>query len=164
MYLSNEIEVNKRLLSALAVFLIVLGVVSVYAFNAEKSTSAIRVQPQQPVTKNPEATQQKIPQIPNQPPAPTGANSIQDISIHANAGGNYDKNRITVQSGVPVRLHFTADPNAGCGRQIVIYGLNVNAVSQSGEEKVVEFTPTTPGSYTYSCGMRMWGPGTLVVQ
>ena len=92
----------------------------------------------------------------------TGGNA-QDIYIRALATGVYDNMEITVKKGSPVRLHFTADPQAGCGRQLVIYGLNVQAVSQSGEEDAVVFTPQDAGTYEYSCGMRMWGPGKLIV-
>ena len=86
----------------------------------------------------------------------------QDIYIRALSNGGYDRQEITVNGGVPVRLHFSAEPNAGCGRQLVIYGLGVQAVSRSGEEAVVDFTPEK-GVYEYNCGMRMWRPGKLVV-
>ncbi|MFH0885375.1 MAG: cupredoxin domain-containing protein [Candidatus Micrarchaeota archaeon] len=93
-----------------------------------------------------------------------GGAAAQDIYIKALSNGAYDKQEITVKVGVPVRLHFTADPNAGCGRQLVIYGLNVKALSRNGEENVVEFTPSQEGTYEYNCGRRMWQPGKLVVQ
>lgn len=87
----------------------------------------------------------------------------QEIYIKALSNGAYDRQEITVKKGIPVRLHFTAEPNAGCGRQMVIYGLNVQAISRSGEEAVVDFTPEKEGVYEYNCGMRMWKPGKLVV-
>ncbi len=92
-----------------------------------------------------------------------GGSGAQDIYIRALSSGSYDRQEVTVKAGIPVRLHFTADPDAGCGRQLVIYGLNVKAVSRSGEEDVVDFTPPA-GTYEYNCGMRMWRPGRLVVQ
>ncbi len=91
------------------------------------------------------------------------AGNAQDIYIRALATGAYDKQEITVKKGIPVRLHFTADPNAGCGRQVVLYGLDVRAISKNGEENVVEFTPQEAGTYEYNCGMRMWRPGKLIV-
>lgn len=91
------------------------------------------------------------------------AQDVQDVYIRALANGAYDTQEISVKKGVPVRLHFTAEPNAGCGRMLVIYGLGVEAVSRSGEEQVVEFTPEEEGTYEYNCGMRMWRPGRLVV-
>lgn len=92
----------------------------------------------------------------------SGANA-QDVYIRALSDGKYDNGEIDVRKGSLVRLHFSADPNAGCGRQMVIYGLNIRAASQNGEEDVVEFIPQQEGTYEISCGMRMWGPGKLVV-
>jgi plastocyanin domain-containing protein len=94
---------------------------------------------------------------------PEPGQGVQDIYIRALSNGTYDKQEVTVKKGVPVRLHFTADPNAGCGRQMVIYGLNVKAISMNGEENVVDFTPDTAGTYEYNCGMRMWRPGKFIV-
>lgn len=104
------------------------------------------------------------------PPASAGvvisapASGVQEISIKALSNGHYDKEEIIVNQGVPVRLTFTADKNAGCGSILVIYGLNVQVSSQNGQPKVVEFTPEKTGTYQYSCGMRMWGPGKLIVK
>ncbi|VVB66338.1 Cupredoxin-like domain protein [Candidatus Gugararchaeum adminiculabundum] len=95
--------------------------------------------------------------------ASNGTAGAQDIYIRALANGQYDNMQVTVKKGTPVRLHFTADPSAGCGRYFKIYGLGVDARSNSGEEQVVEFTPTAEGTYDYSCGMRMWGPGKFTV-
>ncbi len=94
-----------------------------------------------------------------------GNGQAQDIYIKALSDGTYDKEEVTVKKGLPVRLHFTADPNAGCGRQMVIYGMNisVSAISQNGEEDIVQFTPQQAGTFEYSCGMRMWGPGKFIV-
>jgi plastocyanin domain-containing protein len=89
---------------------------------------------------------------------------VQDIYIRALSSRSYDPMEITVKKGIPVRLHFTADANAGCGRQIVLYGLNVRSTSVNGQENIVEFIPNTAGTYEYNCGMRMWRPGKLVVQ
>ena len=85
---------------------------------------------------------------------------VHEVYLNINLSG-YDKSQITVRRGVPVRLHFTAH-NAGCGNQLVIYGLGVNAVSR-GEEQIVEFTPEKEGTYEYNCGMRMFPPGKLIV-
>ena len=93
----------------------------------------------------------------------SNSSAVQDIYIKALSDGTYDKSELTVKKGVPVRLHFTADPNAGCGRQMVIYSLNIRATSTNGEESIVEFIPQQEGTYDISCGMRMWGPAKLVV-
>ncbi len=89
--------------------------------------------------------------------------TVQDIHIRALSSYGYDKNEVTVRKGVPVRLHFSAESGAGCGRAFYIYGLGVQAVSRNGEEQVVDFTPAQAGTYEYNCGMKMFRPGRLVV-
>ena len=87
---------------------------------------------------------------------------VQDIYLRALNTGLYDKNQIVVKKGIPVRMHFTADPDAACGRQLVIRDFGVNLLSKNGEEKIAEFIPNKEGTYEYSCAMRMFR-GQLVV-
>ncbi|MFH0714129.1 MAG: cupredoxin domain-containing protein [Candidatus Micrarchaeota archaeon] len=112
------------------------------------------------------ATTSNVVQNPDSGTALTGqqGQGVQDIYIKAKADGTYDKNLITVSSGSLVRLHFSTEPGVGCGQLLVIQGLNVRVNASPGNEQIVEFTPTQKGSYTYTCGMGMWGPGTLIVQ
>ena len=86
-----------------------------------------------------------------------------DVYIKALNSFSYDPQQVTVNKGQPVKIHFTAEPNVGCGRQLVIYGLGLNAVSKNGEEQIIEFTPQKEGTFEYNCGMRMMKPGKLVV-
>ena len=86
---------------------------------------------------------------------------IQEVYLKA-TGYGYDKSEITVKKGIAVRLHFTAE-NAGCGSYLVIYGLNVKALSKNGQEAITEFTPQQEGTYQYSCGMHMFPPGNFIV-
>ncbi len=174
---SYEIQVSRQLVTYLAILVLVLGVFGVYALTLGTGTSVASVSSAPTATQpsNPQAQPSGIPSQPSiptvqptapavQPTAPAGTTSPQDIYIRAKADGTYDKRSITVKSGIPVRLHFTADSNAGCGRQFVLYGLNVKAVSIGGVEQVVEFTPTTAGTYEYNCGMKMWQRGSLIIQ
>src|SRR3989338_3299004 len=84
-----------------------------------------------------------------------------DIYIKALNSFSYDPQQVTVKKGQPVKIHFTAEPNVCCGRQLVVYGMgqNISVVSKNGEEQVVEFTPQKEGTFEYSCGMRMMKPG-----
>ena len=91
----------------------------------------------------------------NQNP-PLVVGGVQDVYVRALDAGRYDKQEITVKAGIPVRMHFSADSNSGCGRQIVLPDFKLNAISSNGEEKILEFTPSTPGSYAYRCGMNMF--------
>lgn len=160
--LTNEIKINKQILFAIVAFIAIFGIVT-YSFLVKGTSPPIKegsigLQPYDSQgSKTSEGSFYDA-------SGTTSSLTIQDIYIRANSDGSYDKSSVTIKSGMLTRLHFTADSNAGCGRQFVIYGLNVQTTSSNGQEQVVEFTPKTPGTYTYSCGMRMWGPGTLVVQ
>ncbi|MEK6982088.1 MAG: cupredoxin domain-containing protein [Candidatus Micrarchaeota archaeon] len=152
--MSDEIKINKTTL-----MLFGLLIVSVFAFymftNSNKGVNPNYDYPIDTST-NPPSTN----------PNPTGAGSsagVQEIYIKALSSGTYDNKQITVKKGVPVRLHFSADPGAGCGRAMVIYGLNVRAISQNGQEQIVDFTPSQAGTFEYNCGMRMFQPGKLTV-
>lgn len=93
-----------------------------------------------------------------------GSQDLQEVYIKALPNGGYDKQEVTVKSGIPVRLHFTTQGNVGCGSMLVLYGLNQKTTSRNGQEGIIEFTPTQKGTYEYSCGMRMWQPGKFIVQ
>ncbi|MFA6530398.1 MAG: cupredoxin domain-containing protein [Candidatus Micrarchaeia archaeon] len=91
------------------------------------------------------------------------AGSIQKISIRALSSGQYDNPEIHVKVGIPVRLTFTADNGAGCGKYMAIDEFGVKLTSRNGEDEVAEFTPQNPGTYYYHCGMWMF-KGKLVVE
>ena len=91
-----------------------------------------------------------------------GNGQIQDVYIKALGTGVYDKPTVTVKKGVPVRLHFSAEQNSGCGRAFYMRNFNVQLVSKNGEEQTAQFTPAKEGTYEYSCGMRMF-VGKMVV-
>jgi hypothetical protein len=165
----DRIPISRNLLLYGGAFLLVLVAIAAYAMLPQSATvndKSIFI----PTGTSGLGTNTQSPAKPSlqlssdQPSTNNQDAGIQDIYIRALSNGNYDKSEITVKKGIPVRLHFTADPNAGCGRQIVLYGLNVKATSKNGQEQVVEFTPLESGTYDYSCGMRMWGPGKLIVQ
>jgi plastocyanin domain-containing protein len=140
--MSEEIKIHKTTLLMFAVFL--AAVVAAVGFFATGSNAGASGKESSIVT-NPAV----------------GSGNAQDVYLKATSSG-YDKRELTVKKGIPVRLHFTA-VNAGCGSLLVIYGLDVKALSKNGQEAVVEFTPTQEGTYQYSCGMRMFPPGNFIV-
>ncbi len=81
--------------------------------------------------------------------------NAQEVSLHASAYG-YDKDTISVKAGQPVKFDFSADPGAGCGRQVIIDNFGVNLVSRNGETVSATFTPASPGEYSFHCGMNMF--------
>jgi sulfite exporter TauE/SafE/copper chaperone CopZ len=71
-----------------------------------------------------------------------------------------------VKAGVKVSLQIDVrDSGAGCGNAIKIPGLYDNAQPlQAGSLITMEFTPTTPGSYSITCGMGMIRFGSITVE
>ncbi|MCX8197046.1 MAG: cupredoxin domain-containing protein [Candidatus Micrarchaeota archaeon] len=80
----------------------------------------------------------------------------QEVSIRALKTGRYDKSIIEVKAGVPIKLSFTADPGAGCGRQLLIDNVGINLISRNGETVVAYFTFPQPGRYNFHCAMNMF--------
>lgn len=68
--------------------------------------------------------------------------------------GRYEP--ITVQAGVPVKWTIAARDGTinGCNNRMFISEYGIEKKFEIGDN-VVEFTPTTPGVYTYSCWMGM---------
>ena len=92
----------------------------------------------------------------------SGNGEVQTVTLRATAYG-YDKDTITVKAGQPVKFDFSADPGAGCGRQVIIDNVGVNLVSRNGETVSATFTPKTAGEYGFHCGMYMFRGKLLAV-
>lgn len=73
---------------------------------------------------------------------------------------NYYPNTITVKANEPVRIYLDQSV-VGCYRSFVIRQLGVSKYLKSPND-YLEFTPTKPGTYGFSCSMGM-GTGTLIV-
>jgi sulfite exporter TauE/SafE len=89
----------------------------------------------------------------------TGAIPVVDgkqvIRMNASASG-YSPNYFKVKAGVPVRWEITDTGTSGCTNAVIARGLFEGPVQLTvGETAVKEFTPTTPGTYKFSCWMGM---------
>jgi plastocyanin domain-containing protein len=90
----------------------------------------------------------------------TQSNGVQEILITVDGG--YRPDRIVVVVGEPVRLSFDRlDPNS-CLDEVLIPDFGISTRLPIGQTTTVEFTPTTVGEYTFTCGMRMFR-GTIEV-
>lgn len=75
--------------------------------------------------------------------------------------GNYYPNAVTVDSGKPVRIYLDKTVG-GCYRSFTVRSFGISQYLKTPND-YVEFTPTKPGTYAFSCSMNM-GRGTLVVK
>jgi len=82
-------------------------------------------------------------------------NGVQVVNVRGLSYG-YSVNSFQVKKGVPVRIMFSAEPTAGCGRQFIMRDFGVNVVAPEGSEVPVEFTPDKEGVFNYRCSMNMF--------
>ncbi|MGG3987018.1 cupredoxin domain-containing protein [Bacillus smithii] len=90
-----------------------------------------------------------------------GNEGFQIATIEVNPTG-YEPQNIEIRAGVPTKINFKTDPNAGCLRQVVSKELNINAILQEGDNYIT-LKNVKPGTYQYTCGMGMYG-GTITVK
>jgi hypothetical protein len=89
----------------------------------------------------------------------------QEIDMRVTAYG-YKPNTIVAKRGVPLRIHATAEPGAGCGRNIVFPNFGVNTIIPEGEAKTISLDLSQGGTYdsfAFSCSMDMMH-GKIIVQ
>ena len=91
----------------------------------------------------------------------TQTKDTQELKILVDGG--YEPNRITVNSGQPVRLQFYRKDPSHCLDKVLFPDFNISKDLPLDKTTTVEFTPEKPGEYTFSCGMNMVR-GTLEVR
>lgn len=89
------------------------------------------------------------------------AGGVQEQVI--TVSGGYSPATVTVHAGRPVRLLFDRQETNPCSEEIVIGAFGVRKFLPAHQRTAVEFTPTTPGTFDFMCGMGMLH-GKLVVQ
>jgi uncharacterized protein len=91
-----------------------------------------------------------------QSPATSGQKAGQQfIEMTASANG-YSPNFFQLQAGVPVVWTIHGQQTSGCTNSLVAPGLVTNSVNLAKDhDTVVEFTPSKPGNYKFSCWMGM---------
>jgi hypothetical protein len=84
----------------------------------------------------------------------SGLGEVQEIATSLTRYGRYSP--ITVRAGVPVKWTIHADKGTvnGCNNEIIIPAFGIQQKLAVGDT-LVEFTPTKPGRYVYSCWMGM---------
>lgn len=77
--------------------------------------------------------------------------------------GGYTPDAIVVERGKPVRLSFVRQESASCSEMVLLPAFNRSAKLPEGETVSVEFLPTEPGEYEFTCQMGMLR-GRLIVE
>lgn len=86
---------------------------------------------------------------------------IQEVTVTVDGG--YNPSRIVVQAGQPVRLNFLRRDPSSCLEEVRLPDFHIAQNLPLSEATPVEFTPTQPGSYEFTCGMNMFR-GVIEVQ
>ena len=69
--------------------------------------------------------------------------------------GGYDPAAVRVVAGRPVRLEFDRQETSSCTEEVVLPDFGIRTFLPANRTTAVEFTPTRPGTYEFTCGMAM---------
>jgi plastocyanin domain-containing protein len=69
--------------------------------------------------------------------------------------GGYSPSMVRVEAGRPVRLEFDRQETSGCTEEVVLPDFGIRTYLPAHKTTPVEFTPTRPGNYEFTCGMGM---------
>jgi plastocyanin domain-containing protein len=83
--------------------------------------------------------------------------------IRIEVKGGYTPAVVKVQAGRPVRLEFFRNETNSCTEEVVLPDFGIRSFLPAHQTTPVDFTPTQPGDYEFSCGMGMVR-GRLVVE
>lgn len=78
---------------------------------------------------------------------------IQELLV--TVAGGYSPATVVVRAGRPVRLVFDRQETNSCSEEIVLPAFGVRKFLPPFAKTTIEFTPTTPGTFDFSCGMGM---------
>jgi plastocyanin domain-containing protein len=70
--------------------------------------------------------------------------------------GVYSPDRISVPANQPTKLRFLRKDPSACAATVIFDELDISADLPLGEIKEVVVTPTTPGTFSFSCQMQMY--------
>lgn len=77
----------------------------------------------------------------------------QEVTVTVDGG--YAPSVVDVRAGLPVRLHFNRQDRGSCTDEVVLSAFGIRRFLPSGSTTTVQFTPSTPGTYDFACGMGM---------
>lgn len=87
------------------------------------------------------------------PVAAAAVGAAQEIVVAVRGG--YEPASIRVRADAPVRLVFDRHETNGCSEEVVFPDFGIRRFLPAHERTTVQFTPATPGTYEFTCGMSM---------
>ena len=87
------------------------------------------------------------------PASAVTAGGVQEVPIVV--AGGYDPAEIRVRAGTPVRLLFDRRETSPCSEEVVLPDFGLERFLPAHRTTAVEFLPERPGTYEFTCGMRM---------
>jgi plastocyanin domain-containing protein len=75
--------------------------------------------------------------------------------VRVTVDGGYEPATIALRAGRPVRLLFDRRDSGSCTEEVVLPDFGIRRFLPTGSTTPVEFTPATPGTFEFSCGMGM---------
>ncbi|PSR14429.1 hypothetical protein C8255_24155 [filamentous cyanobacterium CCP3] len=91
----------------------------------------------------------------------TSKGGVQEVTVTVDGG--YDPSEIVVRLGQPVRLNFYRKDPSSCLEAVRFPEFRIAKDLPVNQTTAIEFTPTQPGRYEFTCGMNMFR-GTVEVQ
>ncbi len=85
----------------------------------------------------------------------TEDNGVQKVTIKIDNAG-YSPRAFSVKAGVPVELTLQSDGAYTCASSFTFKKFNIFEQLKPTDKKVVTFTPTEKGEFTYACSMGMY--------
>lgn len=98
----------------------------------------------------------------SQPKARQASTNDGAQTITVIVDGGYEPSQIVVQAGLPVRLNFYRKDPSPCLDEVHFPDFRIAQALPVNQTTAIEFTPTQPGRYEFTCGMNMFR-GTIEV-
>lgn len=78
---------------------------------------------------------------------------VQEVPIVV--AGGYEPAEIRVRAGTPVRLLFDRRETSPCSEEVVLPDFGIERFLPAHRTTAVDFVPEQPGTFEFTCGMRM---------
>lgn len=82
------------------------------------------------------------------------ANGIQKVQIVIDGG--YKPEVVQLKAGIPAEITFLRKTSSSCFDEVLLPDFGKQAALPINEPYAVTIKPDKPGTFTYSCGMRMF--------